>query len=199
MEHQTEHAKTTTNNITDNSSSPSRKVGDIITFDGSLSKSRTDIEIHDVCGVTCYNPAKTMPCGGYARTKYDQLPQRLVDFTRKFLKTDLVDVLAANTGSLILILKTPTNPATLHMTDKPHTVPVPEFMVLERFGICQSNGEIHWRNRPISPWFADRQLETSEVLLKRKFADLHRVSELFDLVVGMLDRKDYSLRDTKYD
>ena len=76
MENQSENAKCTSV-IIDNSSSPSRKVGEIITFDGSLSKSNTDMEIHDAFGVICYNPAKTMPCGGYARTKYDQLPQRL--------------------------------------------------------------------------------------------------------------------------
>lgn len=183
------------NIITDNSSSPSSKMGETITFDGSPSKSDTEMEIHDYYGVTCYNPMKTMPCGGYARTKYDQLPQRLLDFTREFLKTDLVDVLASNTGSLILILKTPADLATTPVKDKP--VADPEIMVLERFGICQSNGEIHWRNRPVSPWFADRQLETSEFLLKRKFTVIHPISELFDLVVEMLNRRDYSLVDTK--
>ena len=181
-------------NQSDNSSMSSRKVGEIITFDSTPSKSRTDMEIQDVYGVTCYNPVTTIPYGGYVRTKYNQLPQRLVEFTLEYLKTELVDVLAANTGSLILILKTPTDLATTPLKDNPITDP--EFMVLERFGICQSNGEIHWRNRTISPWFAGRQQETSEFLLKRKFASLQRVSELFDLVVGMLDRRDYSHVDT---
>jgi hypothetical protein len=183
-------------NQSDNSSSPSHKVGEILTFDGSTNKSSTEMEIYDYYGVSCYNPAKTIPYGGYSRTKYNQLPQRLVDFTREYLKTDLVDILAANTSSLILILKTPTDLATTLSKDK--LINDPEFMVLERFGIYQSNGEIHWRNRPVSQWFADRQLETSECLLKRKFASLQRISELFDLVVGMLDRRDYSLVDTNH-
>ena len=181
--------------ITDNSESPSRKMGEIITFDGSPSKSMTEMEIHDYYGVTVYNPEKTMPCGGYARTKYAQLPQRLVDFTKEYLKTDLVDVLASNTNSLILILKTPADIPTVLAKDKP--VADSEFMVLERYGACQSNGDIHWRNQPISPWFADRQHETSEFLLNRKFANLAHVSELFDLVVEMLNRRDYSLQDLK--
>lgn len=197
MDYQSEHTKTI-NVTTDNSTSHGPKIGKIITFDERLSKSRTDMEIYEYYGVTCYNPAKTMPYRGYARTKYDQLPQRLVYFTREYLKTDLVDVLAANTGSLILILKTPTNQVTTISKDNP--VVEPEFMVLERFGMWQSTGEIHWRNRPDNYyWFAELQIETSEFLLKQKFADLHRVSELFDLVVGMLDRRDYSLQDTKHD
>jgi hypothetical protein len=181
------------NTFTDNSTPIGKKVGEMITFDGS-EKTRTEMEIYDCYGFTCYNPAKTIPYGGYAKTKYTQLPQKLTDFTREFLKTDLVDILASNTGSLIIILKTPADLESTQLKDKP--THEPEFMLLERFGICQGNGAIHWRNRPISSWLADRQLETDDYLLKLKFSSLSRVSQLFDLVVGILDRRDYSLRDT---
>jgi hypothetical protein len=160
------------------------------------------MEIHDCYGVQVYNPGTSMPCGAYTRTKYTALPKRLVDFTRANLATDLVDVLASNTGSLILILKTPIDLPTTQAKDKPITVVEtdsvePEFMVIERVGICQSNGAIHWRNKPISPRFAEQHRETSDYLLKRKFANLAHVSQLFDLVVEMLDRRDYSLSDIK--
>ena len=186
MEYQYEQ---TINSVESEYKSPIRKLGEIITL--SCSGSKTEMEIHDCYGVTVYNPVETMPCGGYARTKYSQLPQRLVDFTKEYLKTDLVDVLASNTNSLILVLKTPADLPTSPAKDKPAADP--EFMLLERYGACQSNGAIHWRNWPISPWFAEQHFETSDYLLKRKFANLAQVSQLFDLVVRMLDRRDYSL------
>ena len=190
MEYQCEQ---TTNSVESEYKSPIRKLGEIITL--SCSGSKTEMEIHDCYGVMVHNPENTMPCGGYARTKYTELPKRLVDFTKEYLKTDLVDVLASNTNSLILVLKTPADLPTSPAKDKPAADP--EFMLLERYGACQSNGAIHWRNRPISPWFAEQHCETSDYLLKRKFANLAQVSELFDLVVEMLNRRDYSLQDLK--
>jgi len=215
MEYQFEQ---TTSSVESEYKSPVRKMAEIITLNGSACKpsdklSRAKVDVYDCYGVPAYStPDNTnmwdIPCGAYIKTKYTTLPKRLVDFTRANLATDLVDVLASNTNSLILVLKTPADLPTVPAKDKPSIEPAvvkpavvepadPEFMVLERYGACQSNGAIHWRNKPISPWSAEQHRETSDYLLKRKFANLAQVSKLFDLVVEMLDRRDYSLRDLK--
>ena len=202
MEYQCEQ---TTSSVETEYKLPVRKMAEIITLNGSAYKhsdklSRATVDVYDCYGVPTYSIHDNtnmweIPCNAYIKTKYTELPKRLVDFTKEYLKTDLVDVLASNTNSLILVLKTPADLLPVPAKDKPAADP--EFMVLERYGACQSNGAIHWRNRPISPWSADQHHGTSDYLLKRKFANLAQVSQLFDLVVEMLDRRDYSLRDLK--
>lgn len=161
------------------------KVGEILTLgDTTLSNSittpsyvRSGAEL-PTYGLTLY-PKSNMPCGGYTRVEYtpEQL-EPLNNRTKHLLGTQLLDIFASNTNCLILVLETPAR--------QQHE---PEFMVLIRPGMCQSNGAIYWKNKPVSPWYANRCAETDDVLLARKFPDLANLSKLFDGIYSCIQRQ----------
>ena len=163
------------------------KVGEILTL-GDTAQSNsitTSIAINTqidserpTYGLTLYNKSN-MPCGGYTRVEYtpEQL-EPLNNRTKHLLGTQLLDIFASNTNCLVIVLETPNRQQQ-----------EPEFMVLVRPGMCQSNGAIYWKNKPISPWYADRCAETDDVLLARKFPDLAILSKLFDDIYSCIQRQ----------
>ncbi len=167
------------------------KIGEILTLgDATKSNSTTNsgVKPSDInnpvdserptYGLTLY-PKSNMPCGGYIRVEYtpEQL-EALNNRAKYLLGTQLLDIFASNTNCLVLVLETP---------DKKQNEP--DFMVLIRPGMCQSNGAIYWRNKPVSPWYANRCAETDDVLLARKFPDLSNLSKLFDDIYGCIQRQ----------
>jgi len=124
-----------------------------------------------------------MPCGRYTRVEYT--PEQLEyfnNFTKQYLGTQLLDIFASNTNCLIVVLETPSKQS--------HE---PEFMVLIRPDMYQSNITIYWKNHPISPWYADRCAETDDVLIARKFPGLGYLNRLFDDIYRCLDRANFKI------
>jgi hypothetical protein len=163
------------------------KVGEILTLGDNTqsdyitthrhTQTKDDFDL-PTYGLTLY-PKSNMPCGGYTRVEYtpeqlDALNKR----TKYLLGTQLLDIFASNTNCLVLVLETPC----LQQQE-------PEFMVLIRPGMCQSNGAIYWKNKPVSPWYANRCAENDDVLLARKFRDLAILSKLFDDIYGCIQRQ----------
>lgn len=130
-------------------------------------------------------PKNKMSCGGYTKVEYSEKAVRCVNSAiKESYSVQLIDIFASNTNCIVLVLETPDR--------QQHE---PEFMVLIRPGMCQSNGAIYWKNKPVSPWYADRCAETDDILLARKFTDLTELSWAFDRVYERLDRSTFKLID----
>jgi hypothetical protein len=165
----------------------SRKIGEILTLGDANPATNTKSDktnYYSRYGIHI-EPKNKMSCGGYTKVEYSEKAVRCVSSIIGLnYGVQLIDIFASNTNCLVLVIETPDR--------QQHE---PEFMVLIRPGMCQSNGAIYWKNKPVSPWYADRCAETDDVLLARKFTDLTELSWAFDRVYEHLDRGTFKLID----